>query len=158
MHDRQNLQNRETPGMHHPCSRDHFCIPLRQTCCLTGYVHIVYIHCGTLFDSIFHLPQSKQLTWRNRRSLSGPRKVWCSASHAPCTSPPASHYNINIAPYHIISYHYPIAGLFYRLKQKAFEECRAQGTAYADCCRGRTLSMAWKCRDEMAAYSDCVSQ
>ncbi|KAK2079573.1 hypothetical protein QBZ16_001968 [Prototheca wickerhamii] len=42
-------------------------------------------------------------------------------------------------------------GLFYRLKQKAFEECRAQGTAYADCCRGRTLSMAWKCRDEMAA-------
>lgn len=125
---------------------------------LTGYVYVVYIHCGTLFDSIFHLHQSKQLTWRNRRSLSGPRKVWCSASHAPCTSPPASHYNINIAPYHIILCHYPIAGLFYRLKQKAFEECRAQGTAYADCCRGRTLSMAWKCRDEMAAYSDCVSQ
>lgn len=48
--------------------------------------------------------------------------------------------------------------LFYRLKQKAFEECANYSKAYADCCRGKVISMAWSCRKEMRELSDCMKQ
>ena len=47
--------------------------------------------------------------------------------------------------------------LFYRLKQAAFQRCRAHSAAYADCCRGRTLSVAWACRAQAAALSECMA-
>ncbi|KAL4433997.1 hypothetical protein ABPG75_000438 [Micractinium tetrahymenae] len=47
--------------------------------------------------------------------------------------------------------------LFYRLKQHGFKECRAYSDAYAECITGRVLSVAWKCRKEMKALSDCMS-
>lgn len=50
------------------------------------------------------------------------------------------------------------AALFYRLKQKGFEECKAYSKAYADCCAGRVLSVVWACRGEMKALSNCMSQ
>lgn len=48
-------------------------------------------------------------------------------------------------------------GLFYRLKQHGFKECRGYGEAYAQCCHGRVLSIAWACRKQMKALSDCMS-
>lgn len=50
------------------------------------------------------------------------------------------------------------AALFYRLKQKGFDECKAYSKAYADCCSGRVLSVVWACRGEMKALSNCMSQ
>lgn len=50
------------------------------------------------------------------------------------------------------------AGLLFRLKQKAYNECRPVADAYAACMSGRTLSAAWACRPEMFALSDCLSK
>ena len=49
------------------------------------------------------------------------------------------------------------AALFYRLKQKGFQECSAYSDAYAACCSGRVLSVAWACRQEMKALSNCMA-
>lgn len=49
------------------------------------------------------------------------------------------------------------AALFYRLKEKGFQECRRYSDAYAQCCSGRVLSVVWACRAEMRALSDCMS-
>eukprot|EP00887_Chlorella_sp_A99_P003617 scaffold7.g3617.t1 len=46
--------------------------------------------------------------------------------------------------------------LFYQLKQKGFEACQAYSAAYADCCRGRVISMAWACRKQLHELSDCM--
>jgi len=54
--------------------------------------------------------------------------------------------------------HCAAAALFYRLKQKGFEECKAYSDAYAACITGRVLSVAWACRKEMKELSDCMSQ
>lgn len=48
--------------------------------------------------------------------------------------------------------------LFYRLKQKGFKECTFYSDAYAACCTGRVLSVAWACRKEMKALSDCMGK
>ena len=48
--------------------------------------------------------------------------------------------------------------MFFRLKQKGFRECTPYSDAYARCCTGRVLSVAWACRQEMKALSDCMSQ
>jgi len=48
--------------------------------------------------------------------------------------------------------------LLYRLKQRAFRECGAAAAAYADCCRGRVVSLAWACRSEAGAYNACVGR
>ncbi|EFN57270.1 hypothetical protein CHLNCDRAFT_17966, partial [Chlorella variabilis] len=48
------------------------------------------------------------------------------------------------------------AALFYRLKQKGFQECRPYADAYAQCCSGRVLSVVWTCRKELKALSDCM--
>ncbi len=49
-----------------------------------------------------------------------------------------------------------LAALFYRLKQKAFTQCESYSKAYADCCRGRVVSVVWSCRTEMKELSDCM--
>jgi COX assembly protein 1 len=49
------------------------------------------------------------------------------------------------------------AALFYRLKQKGFQECSSYSDAYAACCSGRVLSVAWACRQEMKALSNCMA-
>lgn len=48
--------------------------------------------------------------------------------------------------------------LFYRLKNRAFEECGPLARAYADCCAGRVISLVYKCRDEGKALSACMTQ
>ncbi|KAG7673078.1 hypothetical protein Ndes2526B_g05355 [Nannochloris sp. 'desiccata'] len=48
--------------------------------------------------------------------------------------------------------------LFFRLKQRGFEECDDRAKHYADCCRGRILSMAWACRAEAKEFSNCMSK
>ena len=50
------------------------------------------------------------------------------------------------------------SALIFQLKQRAYAACTAVASAYADCCRGRTLSMAWACRDELKALSACLGQ
>lgn len=47
--------------------------------------------------------------------------------------------------------------LFFKLKERAFRECSAYSKAYAECCRGRVLSMVWACRDESRLLSGCLS-
>ena len=49
------------------------------------------------------------------------------------------------------------AALFYRLKQKGFQDCTSCSDAYAACCSGRVLSVAWACRQEMKALSNCMA-
>lgn len=73
----------------------------------------------------------------------------------------------------------PPAALFYRLKQRGFQDCDEYAKLYAgtlrmrpshpsqtphrpslppDCCRGRVVSLAWACRAEAKAYSACMSK
>ncbi len=47
--------------------------------------------------------------------------------------------------------------LFFKLKERAFRECSTYSRAYAECCRGRVLSMVWACRDESRLLSGCLS-
>jgi COX assembly protein 1 len=49
------------------------------------------------------------------------------------------------------------AALFFRLKQKGFQECKQYSDAYAACMTGRTLSVVWACRQEMKELSTCMS-
>ena len=56
----------------------------------------------------------------------------------------------------LLDFHLP-AALLYRLIQKGHVECKAYSQAYADCCRGRTLSVIWTCRQQMKELSDCMS-
>ena len=48
--------------------------------------------------------------------------------------------------------------LFYRLKNRAFEECDPLARAYAECCSGRVVSLVYKCRDEGKSLSACMSK
>lgn len=48
--------------------------------------------------------------------------------------------------------------LFYRLKNRAFEECDPLARAYAECCSGRVVSLVYKCRDEGKALSTCMTK
>ena len=48
--------------------------------------------------------------------------------------------------------------LLFQLKQRAYSVCSAAAGAYADCCRGRTFSMAWACRTELRALSTCLGE
>ncbi|WPT17888.1 hypothetical protein PSENEW3_00005890 [Picochlorum sp. SENEW3] len=48
--------------------------------------------------------------------------------------------------------------LFYKLKQRAFVECSEYSRAYAECCKGRVISMVWACREESRHLSDCMSR
>lgn len=47
--------------------------------------------------------------------------------------------------------------LFYRLKQRAFDDCADHAKAYAECCRGRVVSLVWSCRDESKVLSACMT-
>lgn len=53
---------------------------------------------------------------------------------------------------------YEPTALFFRLKEKAFKECDPLARAYADCCRGRIVSVAWACRQEAKLLSACMTQ
>ncbi|KAK9812535.1 hypothetical protein WJX73_006984 [Symbiochloris irregularis] len=46
--------------------------------------------------------------------------------------------------------------LRYRLDQKAMADCKEPAQAYADCCRGKTLSVVWSCRQPLAAFKQCL--
>ena len=73
--------------------------------------------------------------------------------------PPHSHSNLHITQTHVHLAPPPPhcrAALFFRLKQKGFQECTPYSQAYAACCSGRVLSVAWACRGEMKALSDCM--
>ena len=47
--------------------------------------------------------------------------------------------------------------LFFKLKERAFKECGDLSRAYAQCCSGRVISLAWSCREESKALSSCMS-
>lgn len=48
--------------------------------------------------------------------------------------------------------------LFFKLKERAFRECSTYSQAYAECCRGKVVSMIWSCRDESRLLSGCLSR
>eukprot|EP00891_Asterochloris_glomerata_P009223 jgi/Astpho2/9223/e_gw1.00138.47.1_t len=48
--------------------------------------------------------------------------------------------------------------LIFRLKHAAMKQCRSTAGAYADCCRGRSFSMAWACRGQLRDFSACLGQ
>lgn len=50
------------------------------------------------------------------------------------------------------------AALFFKLKEKAFQTCKPVADAYAQCCSGRTISMAWACRSSLRDMSNCLGQ
>ncbi|KAF8349953.1 hypothetical protein F5887DRAFT_407985 [Amanita rubescens] len=48
--------------------------------------------------------------------------------------------------------------LFKATKARALKECDAVVKEFADCASGRTISMAWACRDKLKAVQDCMLQ
>lgn len=46
--------------------------------------------------------------------------------------------------------------LFFKLKERAFQECSEYSKAYAACCKGKVLSLVWACRDESRLLSGCL--
>lgn len=49
-----------------------------------------------------------------------------------------------------------LAALRYRLDRKAMSDCQDYATAYAECCRGRTLSVVWTCRAPLRGLKQCL--
>ena len=41
---------------------------------------------------------------------------------------------------------------------EAREKCHETRAAYVGCAKGRTLSLAWACRDEFRDFNDCLKQ
>mmetsp|Transcript_32127 Transcript_32127/g.91117 ORF Transcript_32127/g.91117 Transcript_32127/m.91117 type:complete len:96 (-) Transcript_32127:206-493(-) len=50
------------------------------------------------------------------------------------------------------------AALEYRQKVYARTQCKEVLGKYAECCRGRTLSTIWACREPMNAVNKCLAQ
>lgn len=48
--------------------------------------------------------------------------------------------------------------LFFKLKERAFRECSAYSKAYAECCKGKVISVVWSCREESRKLSGCLSK
>eukprot|EP00218_Dolichomastix_sp_CCMP3274_P008244 CAMPEP_0170134122 /NCGR_PEP_ID=MMETSP0033_2-20121228/1717_1 /TAXON_ID=195969 /ORGANISM="Dolichomastix tenuilepis, Strain CCMP3274" /LENGTH=111 /DNA_ID=CAMNT_0010369663 /DNA_START=1 /DNA_END=333 /DNA_ORIENTATION=+ len=44
------------------------------------------------------------------------------------------------------------------LKELALERCRPAQRAYAECVRGRFVSVAWACRDSAGELNSCLSE
>ncbi|KAI9141555.1 cytochrome c oxidase biogenesis protein Cmc1 like-domain-containing protein [Paraphysoderma sedebokerense] len=45
-----------------------------------------------------------------------------------------------------------------RVKADALKTCDDLVKEYAKCCEGRTISVAWKCRSQLKAMSNCLKQ
>jgi len=43
-------------------------------------------------------------------------------------------------------------------KARALKECDAFVKAFADCATGRTISVAWACREQLKSLQDCMRQ
>ena len=50
------------------------------------------------------------------------------------------------------------AALLFQLKNRAMRQCSDTAGAYADCCRGRTVSMVWACRAPLRDLNACLQQ
>lgn len=48
--------------------------------------------------------------------------------------------------------------LAHKLAMVANEKCKAAIDAYNDCCRGRSVSMAWACRETYDASEACIKR
>ena len=77
------------------------------------------------------------------------RQVMGDSSPSPSSSPSAS---LDDVPKRVEE------ALFYRLKQRAFEDCDELARSYAACCSGRVVSLVWSCRDESKALSSCMTK
>ncbi|ACO65367.1 predicted protein [Micromonas commoda] len=49
-------------------------------------------------------------------------------------------------------------GLITLMKERALVRCRETQKDYYECVKGRTISIAWACRDTAAAMNDCLHQ
>ncbi|KAK3147762.1 hypothetical protein QOZ80_3BG0286400 [Eleusine coracana subsp. coracana] len=45
-----------------------------------------------------------------------------------------------------------------KMKQKAIKECDFYCSKYAECARGRTLSVVWHCRKQAKELNECLHQ
>eukprot|EP00249_Psilotum_nudum_P000673 c12765_g1_i1 orf=304-576(+) len=45
-----------------------------------------------------------------------------------------------------------------KMKARALKECDALVAKFADCAKGRTLSVAWRCRAESRELNECLHQ
>ena len=48
------------------------------------------------------------------------------------------------------------AALLFKLKFRALNLCSETAKAYADCCRGRSVSMVWACRAPLKDLNSCL--
>lgn len=46
----------------------------------------------------------------------------------------------------------------FRMKQEAMQKCKQQAKAYAECCKTRSISIAWACRQQFGELNTCVAQ
>ena len=49
-------------------------------------------------------------------------------------------------------------GLITLMKERALVRCRETQKDYYECVKGRTINIAWACRDTAAAMNDCLHQ
>ena len=87
---------------------------------------------------------------RVRLVCAGRASRWKS-KHSGSSQPPSPPYSL--PPLSIKN-----PALLFQLKQRAYTVCSSAAAAYADCCRGRTLSMAWACRAELRGLSACLGE
>lgn len=45
----------------------------------------------------------------------------------------------------------------FRMKQAAMQKCKQQAKAYAECCKSRSISIAWACRQQFGELNSCVA-
>lgn len=50
------------------------------------------------------------------------------------------------------------AALRSKMKAMALKECKTSLAAFADCARGRTVSVVWACRKEAEEMNECLHQ
>lgn len=43
-----------------------------------------------------------------------------------------------------------------KMKQKALKECDMYAAKYAECARGKTLSVVWQCRKQAKELNECL--
>ncbi|DBA90368.1 TPA: hypothetical protein ACH3X1_003649 [Trebouxia sp. C0004] len=48
--------------------------------------------------------------------------------------------------------------LIFRMKQEAMQKCKQEARAYAECCKTRSISIAWACRQQFGNLNSCVAQ
>ncbi|XP_031491611.1 uncharacterized protein LOC116258563 [Nymphaea colorata] len=45
-----------------------------------------------------------------------------------------------------------------KMKEKALKECNGYVAKYAECAKGRTISVAWRCRQQANELNECLHQ